>query len=138
MTAAQLGVTPRPRPCLTDVPVPKVEALSNPSPTATTRNRNPPSRVRQGRLSILSWNIGRLSVVKWDMLRAWLHNQALNCLTFTGEWHDSSYAYLHTGAHQGRSGLLTVVKRSFCELDDIAWTTTLDSRIQHVRLYELR
>ena len=73
-------------------------------------------------------------MVKWDLFRTWLQGQHLDCIclqdtgwSFSGEWQDN-----HVGAIEHRGGLLWAVRRKCW---NIAWTTPLDSRISHVRLY---
>ena len=85
-------------------------------------------------MSFFSWNIGQLSLTKKDLFRAWLHQQPTDCAClqdtgwqFTGEWQNQPFSYLHSGPHNHQGGLLTIVR---------AWTTPMDSRIQHVRLYK--
>ena len=43
-----------------------------------------PSKFRQSRLAVLSWNIGQLNVVKWYMFRAWLNDQFKDCVLLHG------------------------------------------------------
>lgn len=132
MTASQLGIH-------TQELLPKTTNLPQPP---GHYNKRPSGKFRQCRMSFFSSNIGQLSLAKWDLFRAWLHQQPVDCAclqdtgwNFTGEWQDSTYAYLHSGATKHRGGLLTMVRLGFCQVDNIAWTTPLKSRIQHLRLY---
>ena len=102
--------------------------LLHPPPT------DPRVRITGATISVFSWNIGQLSVVKWDMFRAWLQGPYLDCIclqatgwSFSGEWQDNDYAFVHVGAIEHRGGLHTAVLRKNCNVDSIAWTTPLDS-----------
>lgn len=53
-----------------------------------------------------------LSMVKWGLFRFWIQGQSFDCLclqntpwTFTGEWEDGQFAYIHAGAFNHRGGL---------------------------------
>ena len=109
----------------------------------SSQNRRPSVRFRQNRVSFFSWNIGQLNLSKWDLFRAWLHQQPIDCAClqdvgwqFTGEWKEQQFSYIHSGAQHHRGGLLTIARTDFCSDHNIAWTTPMESRIQHIRLYK--
>ena len=141
MTASQLGVNAHAWCCNPT----SVSATPEPPPYSSplSQNRRPSVRFRQNRLSFFSWNIGQLNMSKWDLFRAWLYQQPIDCAClqdagwqFTGEWKDQQFSYIHSGAQHHRGGLLTIVRTDFCSDNNIAWTTPMESRIQHVRLYK--
>ena len=130
-TAQMLGVTPLPW-----------QAPETPTPSLGPQNSSPPATLRKNRLQGLSWNIGSLSTYKFDILRQWMHQQQLDLLQlqdtrwgFTGDWTDSSFAYIHSGSQDRAGGLLTIIRKAFCPPDRISWREVTPGRLLHARLY---
>ena len=116
-TAQMLGVTPLPW----QLPEPPKASLG-------PKNTTPPAKLLKNPLQGLSWNIGSLSTYKFDILRQWMHHQQLDILQlqdtrwgFTGDWSDNSFAYIHSGSSDRAGGLLTIVRKAFCQPDRISW-----------------
>ena len=128
--AQMLGVTPLPW----QPPEPPKASLG-------PKNTSPPAKLRKNRLQGLSWNIGSLSTYKFDILRQWMHHQQLDILQlqdtrfFTGDWSDNSFAYIHNGSKDRAGGLLTIIRKAFCQPERISWREVTPGRLLHARLY---
>ena len=131
LTAAMLGIdeTPQPRP---------QDTLSS----SQTPNTPPPAKVRKNRLTGFCWNICSLSNYKFDILRQWMLSQHLDIMIlqdtrwgFSGDWSDKHYAYIHSGSTGKTGGMMTIIRKGFCDLDRISWRAVVPGRLLHVRLY---
>ena len=95
------------------------------------------------RISCLMWNSGGLSNHRLDELRTWmdLHHIQIGVFpesrwTFTNEWSDSRFHYIHTGdpQHQGQ-GILVMIATHFCNASNLQWQELQAGRLLHVRLH---
>ena len=95
------------------------------------------------RLKLFQWNPSGLSIGKLDELCHWLSAQNINAVvlsetrwTMISEWMTSEWAVIHSGnpAHRG-SGVMVLIRRSFCSPSQVAWSSLMDGHILHVRLH---
>ena len=139
--------------CLTDADFPRFSGgfdySSSPSERAApstaqcnnVRNCNRQQAPRN-RISSLLWNAGGLSNHKLDELRTWMELQNIHIgvfpeslWTFTNEWSDSKFHYIHTGDPQLKGqGILVMIAANFCSASHIQWQELQVGRLLHVRL----
>ena len=94
------------------------------------------------RFTTFHWNCGGLSQHRLDEVRTWAHTQQLDMLlitetrwTWTGEWQDSSWHYLHSGDSTSRGkGILCMIHASTCSAQQIRWSEVQIGRLIHVQI----
>ena len=93
------------------------------------------------RYSCFSWNIGGLSLANWDALQLWFSSQDWDVIHLqethwrhTSTWTQRHYYCLHDGCDRG-GGLLTLISRKFCTMDEVTWHSVVPGRLQHIRIH---
>ena len=93
------------------------------------------------RYSCFSWNIGGLSLANWDALQLWFSSQDWDVIHLqethwrhTSTWTQRHYYCLHDGCDRG-GGLLTLISRKFCSMDEVTWHSVVPGRLQHIRIH---
>ena len=101
----------------------------------------PRSRLRK-RLTCFSWNTGGLSQSSWDHFQQWATLQCLDVITlqeshwgFTNEWSQDRYFCIHSGQGSSQAGVMTMISKSICKMDDISWKEVVPGRVLHVRIF---
>ena len=114
---------------------PRIE--SEPSPNVQPRHKD-----RRQRLSCFSWNSGGLSQATWDHFQQWADLQNIDILTVqethwsvTAEWTQDRYFCISSGQNGKQSGILTLISKKLCKMEDISWTELIPGRVLHVRIF---
>ena len=94
------------------------------------------------RFKFLTWNVASLSQSKLDEIRLWALDMDLSALilvetrwSWSGEWQDSNWQYVHSGDPKSRgSGILVMIRRKVRSNSDIRWQECMPGRLVHVQL----
>ena len=93
------------------------------------------------RFCCFSWNVGGLSLATWDALQLWFSSQDWDVIHLqethwrhTSTWTQRHYYCLHDGCDKG-GGLLTLISRKFCTMDEVTWHSVVPGRLQHIRIH---
>ena len=118
-------------------PVTSTPQISRP----TSNLPAPRSRLRK-RLTCFSWNTGGLSQSSWDHFQQWATLQCLDVITLqeshwglTNEWSQDRYFCIHSGQGSSQAGVMTMISKSICKMDDISWQEVVPGRVLHVRIF---
>ena len=93
-------------------------------------------------LRVMVWNCGGLAVAKLDEIKLWLAQQRIDVAllietrwTFEGESQDDAWLSIHTGStsHRGM-GILCLVAKRVCKMDQLRWRPIVEGRLLHVQL----
>lgn len=114
----------------------------NPIDAPKTPNHQPSSKLKRKRFTCLSWNCGGLSPSGWDYLQQWIECQSLDIIMLqethwkhTSEWVTDHYFALHSGCGESRAGLLSLVSKRLCTMDDLSWHEVIPGRLMHFRVH---
>ena len=94
---------------------------------------------------LLSWNVGGLSNAILDELFIWLalpQHQRIKIVLlqetrwqFTSEWESESWFILHSGhSKQKGAGVMTLISKDICNVDDVRSCEIASGRVLHVRI----
>ena len=118
------------------------EYKGHPTVVPKTQNNTPSSKLKRKRFSCLSWNCSGLSPSGWDYFQQWIECQSLDIIMLqethwkhTSEWVTGNYYAIHSGCGESRSGLLSLVSKKLCTMDDLSWQEVIPGRLMHLRVH---
>ena len=118
------------------------EYKGHPTVVPKTQNNTPSSKLKRKRFSCLSWNCSGLSPSGWDYFQQWIECQNLDIIMLqethwkhTSEWVTGNYYAIHSGCGESRSGLLSLVSKKLCTMDDLSWQEVIPGRLMHLRVH---
>ena len=107
-----------------------------------TQNVTQNKRLRRQRFTCFSWNCSGLSPSGWDYLQQWIDSQRLDILMlqethwrYTSDWSLDHYFALHSGAADGRGGLLCLISKALCDAAHLSWQEIVPGRLMHFRIH---
>lgn len=77
-----------------------------------------------------------MGIHKLDILRSWLSKQRVGLIcfhnarwNFTGDWQDDAVWYIHCPSNRPSGGFLTIIKKQFCQTNNLAWRELVPGRL---------
>ena len=113
----------------------------------TSSTRRPPGRrlVSTCKYSVLSWNVGGLTNSLLDELQTWLSQPAHSHIwvvalqetrwTFSSEWSNRHWTFVHSGSTSQRGGgVLVMISSKLCQPTNVRSRELSEGRLLHVRI----
>ena len=106
-------------------------------------NETPPGQSQGSRLTALYWNAGGMSQATFQELKLWLRQHPVDMVivaetkwSFSSNWDDAEWNYLHSASCTSRSGgLLVMLAHTFALPAQVGFDYVDPGRIMHVRVH---
>ena len=120
---------------------------SPPSSPQISMTPPPPEHLPKRRLLMFCWNGGFLSSARYHELLHWLHLQRVDVAVISEthwctdeEWLTQHWHVIHSGATSNystdrSSGIMMLVSKRVCTMNQLAWSSIIPGRPVHCRLY---